>query len=94
MEPSVADDNCRCRCEEENIRYFRLNPRMEMVVSSGETDVETLINMVLQTRKEMEDRPELANLVLCLHDLARICNKCHAYENGDFLTSGRSTNEK
>ena len=64
VEPSVADDNCRSRCEEQGIRYFRLNPRMEEVVESGETDMETLITMILQTRKEMTGRREFGDLVV------------------------------
>ena len=90
----MADDNCRCRCEEEGMRYFRLNPRMEVVVRSGETDTGTLVNMILQTRKELEGRVELANLVLCLHDLSGISNRCHAQVNGDSQSSDSSTSSR
>lgn len=82
VEPSVADDNCRCRCEEQNIRYFRLNPRLEQVIDSGETDTEMLIATILQTRKEMCVRPDFANLVLCLHELSEASRKMHAKLNG------------
>ena len=89
----MADDNCKSRCEEQGVRYFRLNPRMEEVVGSGETDVSTLIGMILQTRKELEERPEFSNLVLCLHELSHASNQMHAHlnlENGAYFSSNKA----
>ena len=83
MEPSIADSNCKSRCEEQGVRYFRLNPRLEEVIGSGETDTETLIAAILQTRKEMTSRPEFANLVLCFHELSDASRKMHTQLNGD-----------
>ena len=77
----MADANCRSRCEEQGVRYFRLNPRMEEVVGSGETDVHTLINTILQTRRELEGRPELSNLVLCLHELSHASSQVYSRWN-------------
>ena len=79
----MADDNCRSRCEEQGIRYFRLNPRMEEVVESGETDMETLITMILQTRKEMTGRREFGDLVLTFHELSEASRKMHVSLNGE-----------
>ncbi len=64
------------------MRYFRLNPRLEEVIGSGETDTETLVASILQTRKEMSSRPEFSNLVLCLHELSDASRKMHAHLNG------------
>lgn len=64
------------------MRYYRLNPRLEAVIASGETNMETLVDTILQTRREMVDRPEFANLVLCLHELSDASRKMHTYLNG------------
>ena len=78
----MADENCRSRCEEQGVRYFRLNPRLEEVVASGETNLKTLTAAILQTRKEMESRIEFSNLVLCLHELSDASRKMHTQLNG------------
>lgn len=90
MEPSVADENCRSRCEEQGVRYFRLNPRLEEVINSGETDLGTLIEAILQTRKEMVNRNEFAELVLCLHELSDASRRMHAHLNGEEYSSDSS----
>lgn len=67
---------------------------MEEVVGAGETDVDTLISMILQTRKELEERPEFSNLVLCLHELSHASNQMHLHlngENGEYYSSDSST---
>lgn len=79
----MADENCQSRCEEQGVRYFRLNPRLEEVVGSGETDMETLTAAILQTRKEMENRNEFSNLVLCLHELSDSSRRMHSRLNGE-----------
>ncbi len=83
VEPSVADDNARSRCEEQGVRYFRLNPRLEEVIESGETDTSTLVATILQTRKEMTERAEFANLILCFHELSQASTRMHAHLNPD-----------
>jgi hypothetical protein len=70
------------------VRYFRLNPRLEEVVASGETDLETLVAAILQTRKEMETRNEFSNLVLCLHELSDTSRKMHNKLNGEDFSDG------
>ena len=83
METSVSAENCKSRCEEQDIRYFRLNPRLEEVVDSGETDTKTLLSMILQTNKEMNERPDFANLILCFHELSELCRRMHSQINGE-----------
>ena len=81
VETSVPSSNCKSRCEEQDIRYFRLNPRMDQVVETGETDPSILLNMILQARKEINQRPEFSNLVLCLHELSEACRRVHTHIN-------------
>lgn len=70
VETEGATVSCQSRCKEQNIHFFRLNPRLLEVVDSGETDSSTLVSMILQTRKEITERQELADLILTLHDLS------------------------
>lgn len=73
------------------MRYFRLNPRLEEVVASGETDLATLTATILQTRKEMENGKEFSNLVLCLHELSDASRKMHIRLNGDESSTSDSS---
>ena len=93
VEPSIADSNCKSRCEEQNISYFRLNPRLEQVVGAGETDMEVLISMIIQTSKEMNERREMADLVLCFHSLSEAARKMHAHISGEESETDASTLE-
>ena len=65
------------------MRYFRLTPRLEEVVASGETDLETLVAAILQTKREMERRKEFSDLVLCLHELSEASRRMHTRLNGE-----------
>lgn len=91
VEPSIADSNCNSRCEEQDISYFRLNPRLEQVVRSGETDMQILISMIIQANKEMNERREMSDLILCLHDLSEAARKMHAHINGEESDTDTST---
>ena len=91
VEPSIADGNCKSRCEEQGISYYRLNPRLEQVIGAGETDRDVLISMIIQTNKEMNERREMADLVLCLHSLSEAARKMHAHMNGEESDTDTST---
>ena len=91
VEPSIADSNCKSRCEEQDISYFRLNPRLEQVIGAGETDRDALISMIIQTNKEMNERREMADLVLCLHSLSEAARKMHSHINGEESDTDTST---
>lgn len=69
-ESEVIADNCRSRCKEQGIDYYRLNPRLEEVVKSGETSAMKLVNMILQTKRELYSRYEFSNVVLVLFKLS------------------------
>lgn len=91
VETSVSSNNCKSRCEEQDIRYFRLNPRMEQVVDTGETDPSILLDMILQARKEISQRPEFSNLVLCFHELSEASRRMHAHMNRQDFTHTLTT---
>ena len=45
-------DNTRCRCQEENILFYRLNPSFKEYIDSGETDTKKLLKVILETREQ------------------------------------------
>ena len=91
VDPSIADSNCKSRCEEQYISYFRLNPRLEQVVGAGETDIEVLISTIIQTSKEMNERQEMADLVLCFHSLSEAARKMYTHISGEESDTDVST---
>ena len=82
VEPSVADSNCKSRCEEQDIPYFRLNPRLEQVVEAGETDTKVLISMIIQTSKEMNKQQEMDKLVRYFQSLPEAARTMHSPTSG------------
>ena len=55
--------NCRSRCEELGIPFYRLSPQLQECVKLGETDVLKLVDMLIATKRETLDSPELSELV-------------------------------
>lgn len=45
--------NCKSRCEEQHIPFFRFCPRLTTEVLAGETDSHKLIEMILQTKYQV-----------------------------------------
>ena len=45
--------NCKSRCEEQHIPFFRFCPRLSTEVLAGETDSHKLIEMILQTKYQV-----------------------------------------
>ena len=45
--------NCRSRCEEQGIPYYRFNPLINDIIPMGETDVKKLIDMAITTKTEI-----------------------------------------
>ena len=45
--------NCKSRCEEQHIPFFRFCPRLDTEVASGETDSYRLIDMLLNTKYQV-----------------------------------------
>ena len=78
VETETVTENCRSRCAEQGIIFFRLNPRLEEVIEASETNNEKLFDMILQTRMEMIEHNDLGNLVLNFHMLSDVCRKVYA----------------
>ena len=45
--------NCKSRCEEQHIPFFRFCPHLDTEVASGETDNYRLIEMILRTKYQV-----------------------------------------
>ena len=43
-------DNCRSRCEKQNIPFYRFSPELDDVISLSETDNEKLCGIILKTK--------------------------------------------
>ena len=53
--------------------------------------MQVLVSMIIQTNKEMNERREMADLVLCLHSLSEAARKMHAHINGEESDTDTST---
>ena len=42
--------NTRARCEERDIKYYRLSPHMDMVIELDEQNCEKLVDMLIKTK--------------------------------------------
>ena len=43
-------ENTRSRCEEKNIKYYRLSPHMDMTIELNEQSCEKLVDMLIKTK--------------------------------------------
>ena len=59
MESELVAENSRSRCEEQDIPFFRFSPKFDMIISSGETDTEKLLNMVIKTKIYLKEQEKL-----------------------------------
>jgi len=50
---------------------------LEEVIEASETNSEKLLNMILQTRKEMNELNDLGDLVLCFHVVSDVSRKVY-----------------
>lgn len=48
--------NCRMRCHEQDIPFYRFSPQLNHVVAAGETDNEKLLDMMLQARVQTQEQ--------------------------------------
>lgn len=59
--------NCECRCREQGIAYFRLNPELDDGVGSGQIETKVLLSMLWETKKylhkEKDKMDELVDLL-------------------------------
>ncbi len=65
--------NCRSRCEEQGIPFYRFSPNLEEVIPAGETDLDKLLDMVMQARTQTQDQGlrELIDLFTMIAEASR-----------------------
>lgn len=66
--------NCKVRCAEQGIPYYRFSPELDEVIPAGETDNDKLIAMILQTKKQTSHQG-MAELVKLFHFVAEASQK-------------------
>ena len=73
MESEIIADDCRTRCREQGIPFFRFSPHLEEAVSAGEVDSSKLISMIIHAKQQTWDQgmPELLQLFLMLTKVNR-----------------------
>ncbi len=83
MESETVARNCRSRCDEQSIPFYRFSPKLEEVIPAGETDLDKLLNMVMQARVQTPDQG-LRELI----DLFRIVAEASKRLNPNFRDAG------
>ena len=67
MMNEMVHGNCKCRCQEQGIDYFRFNPKLDNGVESGQIKTDALLSMLWETRKYLhEKKDEMDRLVKLL----------------------------
>jgi hypothetical protein len=61
------------RCHEQGIPYYRFSPHLNHVIGAGETDIDKLVDMMLQTRIQAPQQgvSELASLFQLVADASK-----------------------
>ena len=73
-------ENVESRCKEQGVDYYRFSPQLTKVISSGETDLDTLHEMVLMAKKSIslnqstKDSAAFRRLIWRFHDCS-LANK-------------------
>ena len=56
VESEMVAENCKSRCEEQGIPFYRFSPHLKEVVAAGETDLTKLLDMIIQTKIETSEQ--------------------------------------
>lgn len=56
VESEMVAENCKSRCEEQGIPFYRFSPHLKEVVAAGETDLNKLLDMIIQTKIETSEQ--------------------------------------
>ena len=67
-----AHHNCESRCQEQGIEYFRFDPSLEKAVEKDETNNEKLLDMLWETRVDMNSHSEEMNRLVKLLDESKL----------------------
>lgn len=77
----MVAENCRVRCKEQGILYYRFSPQLEEEIESGETNTAKLLDMILAARKQIPDSMDFGEMVVHFHRLANASRKIHGIRN-------------
>ena len=61
--------NSECRCQGQNIPFFRFSPKLDEIITAGETDNDKLFSMILKTKTDMRNG-QLSELKQLFHQIA------------------------
>ena len=61
--------NSECRCRGQNIPFFRFSPKLDEIITAGETDNDKLFSMILKTKIDMRSG-QLSELKQLFHQIA------------------------
>ena len=56
MESEIVAENCRSRCEEQNIPFYRFSPHLDDEIQDLKVEVDKLLNMVIQTKIQAKEQ--------------------------------------
>ena len=56
MESEIVAENCRSRCEEQNIPFYRFSPHLDDEIQDMTVEVDKLLNMVIQTKIQAKEQ--------------------------------------
>lgn len=77
VESEMVAENCRSRCLEQGIYHYRFSPQLEEVVAAGETDINILLNAILQARMQTTSQSDFSEMILRFHECADASRKMH-----------------
>ncbi len=78
LETEAIAGNCRSRMLEQGVPYYRFSPQLPEVIPAGETNLETLVNMINTTKATVIDDREMKELVDLFHLVAEMTRKLKA----------------
>ena len=68
----------RSRLMEQDIPFYRFNPHLDEEIGPGETNLEKLLNLIIQTRLQTAMERDMKELVQLFHLVAEMTRKMQA----------------
>ena len=64
MESEIIADDCKARCREQGIPFFRFSPHLDEAIAAGEVENENLITMIIRAKQQTWEQglPDLLQL--------------------------------
>lgn len=88
----MVANNCRSRCEELGILFYRFSPKLDEVVAAGETDNEKLFNIILKTRMQMSEQG--LDELTAAYRIVVEANKQFGESSAELIENGKSNDEE